>query len=199
MGVDIAESFITACNERKRETGAVNTEFRVATFENLPQEEFDVVICCEVLEHVIDLDASICAIDHCVRPGGHVLITVPHYNADGTWWGRLLRLLGVRNFVPMTQFSLKDIRSHGDAHVREFTRRAMAAEFEKVGYVTKQLFTVSHLDGPAGDWIQDGILFRIPVMRPVLITLEHILRVLFPGLGRHVVLLAQKPSSSPVR
>lgn len=192
VGVDIAQSFIDECNEQKAELGMQNTEFAVATFDTLPNEQFDVVLCGEVLEHVVDLEKEVRALSSAVNTGGYALITVPHYNADGTWWGRLLRLFGVRSFTPLEHFSADEIIKHGDAHVREFSRKRLKTLFEDHGYKTVRCFTVSHLDGPWGDKIISGLLERLPFTRPFLVGLEHVLQKVFPGLGRHIVLLTQK-------
>ena len=60
--------------------------------------------------------------------------SVPHFNADGTWWGRLLRLVGARRFRPLEQFSMEEILSHGDAHIREFSQSKLRELFESYGY-----------------------------------------------------------------
>jgi len=40
-------------------------------------DEFDVVLCTQVLEHVADLDLTIGELVRAVKPGGHVVISVP--------------------------------------------------------------------------------------------------------------------------
>jgi 2-polyprenyl-3-methyl-5-hydroxy-6-metoxy-1,4-benzoquinol methylase len=196
VGVDIASSFIEQCNTQKNVENIHNVSFDVGGFDSLPNSTFDVVLCCEVLEHVIDLKGSIEALSATVREGGHILITVPHYNADGTLWGRLMRIIGKRKFVPMTEFSEENIRKHGDAHVREFSRNTLEENFTSQGYKTISCFTVSHLDGPYGDKVQDFLLHRMPWTRIILIFKDWCLQKLFPGLGRHIVYLAQKKSST---
>ena len=194
-GVDIAPHFIEECQKQKRLRKADNTDFAVSGFDTLP-DDFDLVICCEVLEHVIDLDASIDALHGAVKPGGHLLITVPHYNADGTWWGRLLRLVGVRSFTPIDTFSVEAIKEHGDAHVREFSRKDLASHFIQRGDTVKKLYTVSHLDGPWGDTIITGFLYRMPWTRRFFVGLERVLQKVFTGLVRHNVLLVKTAHSS---
>ncbi|MBT3155343.1 class I SAM-dependent methyltransferase [Streptomyces sp. CHD11] len=45
---------------------------------------FDVVLCCELLEHVLDPDLLLEEARRLVRPGGLLVITVPHANGE---WG----------------------------------------------------------------------------------------------------------------
>jgi len=197
-GVDIADSFIRECEVQRRRRQVQNVSFKAATFHDLPDQRFDVVLCAEVLEHVIDLDGDIKRMDGRVRPGGHIVITTPHFNGDGTWWGRLMRLAGSRRFTPLCQFSAEEILRHGDAHVREFSRRDLSILFEKHGYRVKAVGTVSHLDGPWCDTILNGILHRVPWTGSLFAALERVMARAVPVLGRHIVLMAQKPENPPM-
>lgn len=49
-----------------------------AEMDGVPPEAFDTVLCSEVLEHVPDPGRVLAAIRRVVRPGGHLLVTVPH-------------------------------------------------------------------------------------------------------------------------
>jgi len=44
----------------------------------LADEEFDIIVCSEVLEHIADYHPTLASIAAHTRPGGYVLITVPH-------------------------------------------------------------------------------------------------------------------------
>ncbi len=191
-GVDIADTFIQECRKQQERLGCENVEFHVADFSSLPKQEFNVVTCCEVLEHVLDLPASIEALRCTVKSQGFLLVTVPHFNADGTWWGRLMRFLGLRSFHALKDFSLAGLRQHGDAHVREFSRQDLRGALEHHGFTVRRMFTVSHLDGPLGDRIITFFLDRAPWTRRIAVLKEHIAQKIFPGLGRHIVVLAQK-------
>ena len=192
VGVDIAPTFIDECNAQKKEVGVSNVSFAVGGFESLPSELFDVVICCEVLEHVIDLEKSIDSLVAKVRSGGHLIITVPHYNADGTLWGRMLRLIGVRNFVPLNDFSLEAIVKHGDAHIREFSQKSLQEKIIPKGFAVAHCSTVSHLDGPYGNLLQDFLLSKLPWIRPLFIQLDRLAEIIVPHCGRHILLVATK-------
>jgi len=45
---------------------------------SLDGEQFDIIVCSEVLEHIADYHPTLASIAAHTRPGGHVLITVPH-------------------------------------------------------------------------------------------------------------------------
>ncbi len=192
VGVDIAQSFIDECDRQRQAQGVDKVSFRVATFHDLPDESFDVVLCGEVFEHVPELDEAVNALTERLRNGGHAVVSVPHFNADGTWWGRLLRLVGARRFRPLEQFSMEEILSHGDAHIRAFSQSKLRELFESYGYRALEIRTVSHLDGPWSDVVLSGFLERMPWTRGPLVALEHVSLRVAPRLGRHIVLLAEK-------
>jgi len=56
--------------------GAIDSALPV---QGLPVEAFDVVLCTEVLEHVADWHAAYQNIAYALKPGGHVLMTCPHF------------------------------------------------------------------------------------------------------------------------
>ncbi|MDI6740403.1 MAG: methyltransferase domain-containing protein [Candidatus Edwardsbacteria bacterium] len=84
----------------------------------LKQEKFDLVIATEVLEHVADPDALLCEAHRALRPGGHLLITVPA--AD--WFKSLVGL-----FDP-GRVKLLDAMHRREWAVRGFGKFAPVAE-----------------------------------------------------------------------
>lgn len=52
----------------------------LANSEDLPYKDgvFDAVICTDVLEHVVDLNAAVREIDRVLKPGGRLIIRVPY-------------------------------------------------------------------------------------------------------------------------
>lgn len=192
-GVDIADSFVNQANKYKAEYKFHNTDFKVAVIEKLPYPDafFDKIICAEVLEHVFDKDEALGELSRVLKTNGTILITVPNMNADGTWWGRLLRFLGLRKFTPITDFSQEALKKHGDCHVREFTGRSLSDWLSKNNFAVKNLKSASFIDGP---WIDT--LLKVPLhikpMRSFLIWLEK--KLIASGFlwGRHLVLEARK-------
>jgi len=192
-GVDIAESFIKQADRYKEISKLNNTHFAVAVIEELPYQDnfFDKVICGEVLEHVFDKDLALSELRRILKPEGSLIITVPNLNADGTWWGRLLRLLGLRKFTPMTEFSQSELKKHGDSHVREFSGKTMTNWLSNQGFKVVKISSASFVDGPYMD-----ILLKVPLhigpLRQLIIWLEKALTKTGLLFGRHLVVEAQK-------
>ena len=69
--------------ERAQISGALTASFEICDVRNLDErveyrEQFDVVICTENIEHIIDDFRLIKAIHDCLKPGGRLLLTTPH-------------------------------------------------------------------------------------------------------------------------
>ena len=141
------------------------------------------------MEHVVDKDVALNEIRRVLKPGGRLIITVPNLNADGTWWGRLLRLTKVRKFEPMKIFSQKELKKHGDSHVREFTAISLKKWLGDSGFEVERITTVSFIDGPYMDFILK-IPLHIGFLRESIILFENILTRLDLHFGRHLVVRA---------
>lgn len=64
----------------------INLESSINAFYN---QEFDVITLWHVLEHIPDLEETICDLSRMVRPGGTLIIAVPNYRSyDAKYYGR---------------------------------------------------------------------------------------------------------------
>lgn len=70
-GIDPSENSLHTAREHAKLSG-LNIDYRAGTGENLdfPDNSFDVVYCCDVLEHVRDLPKCISEITRVLKPGG---------------------------------------------------------------------------------------------------------------------------------
>lgn len=194
-GVDIAQSFIDGANAFKKQRGIVNAHFACALGEELPYPDgkFDAVLCLEVFEHVFDKEVTLDGLMRVLKPGGRLVVSVPHLNADGTLWGQWCRFIGARKFVPINEFSLEELAKHGDAHVREFTPVSIREWLESRGLKVEDVTTVGCLAGPGGsvlDFFLKAVLHISP-LRWLFIRCDQLGTAL--GLpGRGIVLKAIK-------
>jgi ubiquinone biosynthesis O-methyltransferase len=86
-GVDPAANSIEAARKHASETG-LNVDYRVGRSETLPFSDgcFDAVACCDVLEHVDDLDKSVSEVGRVLRPGGVFF----YETVNRTWLSKLV-------------------------------------------------------------------------------------------------------------
>lgn len=70
-GIDPSENSIKTAENHAKQTG-LNIHYETGTAEKLPYPDgsFDVVYCCDVLEHVRDLNKSIAEISRVLKQGG---------------------------------------------------------------------------------------------------------------------------------
>lgn len=83
VGCDISEQALGRA--RARGTG----EYAGCDIHRLPfrDQEFDVVVCCETLEHTLDPDAALRELRRVAKPGASLLLTTPSYlNSYGLYW-----------------------------------------------------------------------------------------------------------------
>lgn len=92
VGIDIVETNIGLCKKYAEAHNIKNVEFYVGSTDNMPEDimlrlKFDVAIIAEVLEHTLEPWTVSNIVESYVRPGGMMIITVPH----GPWeWDGLL-------------------------------------------------------------------------------------------------------------
>ncbi|GGL68345.1 hypothetical protein GCM10010129_09640 [Streptomyces fumigatiscleroticus] len=96
----------------------------------------DVVLCGEVVEHLVDPDTALDELRRVLRPGGHLLLSTPNLAA---WYNRVLLAAGVQPVF--SEVSLRAVHgrpgSRVAGHLRLYTARALrefvtAAGFEVV-------------------------------------------------------------------
>lgn len=193
FGMDIAKSFIDKAVEVKAKKGFANLNFVQAVVEEIPFPDnfFDKVICGEVLEHVVDKDVALRELLRVLKPGGALVVTVPNLNGDATLWGRFLRLLKIRKFQPLENFSEVSIAEHGDAHVREFDRESLVSWLKSYGLGVLSVQSVSFIDGPFFDFLLKFPL-HIGFTQKLIIKFEQFLTNLGLSWGRHLAVKAKK-------
>lgn len=193
-GVDISQAFVDMAEKYRADNNFTNLHFQQSGLETIPFADafFDKVICAEVLEHVADKELALQSILRVLKSKGVLVITVPNLNADATWYGRLLRFLGLRQFKPMEVFDKTQLVKHGDAHVREFSHQDAAAWLQKNNLQIVEIKSVSFIDGPG--WFQYllKIPLRIKFLQKFIIYLEKVMTQSGSFWGRHLVIKAIK-------
>jgi len=83
VGCDISECALAKA--RTRGAG----EYAACDVHHLPfaDHEFDIIVCCETLEHTLDPAAALCELRRVAKSGATLLLTTPSYlNTYGLYW-----------------------------------------------------------------------------------------------------------------
>lgn len=131
--------FVPAGLERAlREMGNVSVSYFNVEFDRFPfpDEQFDTVVCCEVIEHMtVDPMALMAEMNRVCKPGGTLIMTTP--NIIG--WKNLGRMVAGRHPMGFNAYSAVN----NDRHNREYTPREMGALFRDAGFDVSELTTFS--------------------------------------------------------
>ena len=101
VGVDPSDVSIEAARVHAASSG-LDIEYRVGAGEALPLEDstFDVVYCCDVLEHVSDLDRVIAETARVMKPGGLYLFDT----VNRTFTSNLIAIKVMQEWAPTRIF-----------------------------------------------------------------------------------------------
>jgi ubiquinone/menaquinone biosynthesis C-methylase UbiE len=125
-GVDISERILETARQQ------TSAELRQSNLESLPFEDgaFDLVLCTQVIEHVLDGPAAVRELARVLRPGGALVISTDNernlvtrvLNAPRAALVRLLHLRGRRGMVespatPYTRASFAGLLEHAGLRV----------------------------------------------------------------------------------
>lgn len=115
VGLDIDRKNIKKSAGRARNLQLDNLLFVVGDLENVPfrKNSFDVIICCDVLEHVKDSEEAISELASLLKKGGRLLICTSNAFSPALILDRMLP----------KKFSTIIIRGFGGAHHYDRTRR----------------------------------------------------------------------------
>jgi SAM-dependent methyltransferase len=105
--------------------------------QSLPDDAFDVVVCGEVIEHILNHPLGFAKeMARVLRPGGHLILTTPNPST----LMNIVRMArdryspwGTRAFIDDPKIDGATIISRGDIHYREYTIGEVTALLERAG------------------------------------------------------------------
>ncbi len=160
VGIEVFGTHQAAFEQMKAQTNATNCEFIVFDIEQQTYpEQFDRIICFEVIEHLAD-DKNVKALYNMLKAGGKAAISVPN-----KWWifethGAKLPLLPW-NRVPFFSWLPRPIHERF-ANARIYTqgriRKLLAEagfEIEEISYITAPLDVLK--DSKLKSWLLENI------------------------------------------
>ncbi len=124
---DISQESIDIVQDRL--SGSDNLTFSTTDFTQMTGSDiFDLVVACEVFEHIEDDDAAFQSVHRLLAPGGHLLFSVPAFMSK---WG------------PADEYG---------GHVRRYENHALREQFERHGFEIAHFWTygfpITNIIGP---------------------------------------------------
>lgn len=144
LGLSWDERNQTVAQKRAAISGAKTAKFEICDVRNLDHRkdlvgQFDIVLCCENMEHIVDDFRLMKAMAECLKPGGRLLLTSPYIRR-----------------VPQSSMDYGPFPDVEDGrHVRRGYNRVMLAELCVAAGI--QIEEISFVSGPisqAGAYIQ---------------------------------------------
>jgi glycosyltransferase involved in cell wall biosynthesis len=154
---DINPQYLDRLDKLRQSRPYLNVQFTDASLEeSYPEEEFDTVICLNVIEHLKDDEGALRNIRRRIKRSGRAIILVP--NGPGLY-GSLDRVLG---------------------HYRRYTREQLLATCESAGFRVEKVLRFNRIGSPAWWWngkVLKGTTFGLwqlkvlntllPLVRPI--------------------------------
>lgn len=163
VGVEINEAAARVASERYDRVLIGPIE---EVYHDLMNERFDLIICGDVLEHLIDPWTVVGLLQNVCSPTGYMLASIPNLR----YWKELI------NLVVLGEFYYKDWGLMDNSHLRFFTKQTMVDLFVNHGWMINMIKADIHLKGrkwPKGrvaDRITLGLLTEFLATRFYFIT-----------------------------
>jgi len=122
-GIDVSENQLTQAKARGIKTYRVDLESKALPFDD---ESFDLIVCSETIEHILNADNLLHEIHRTLRLGGTFILTFPNINQPVSWFMQILLDLPPR-------FSAR----YKSPHVRDYTLRIIRVVLTNFGFNIK--------------------------------------------------------------
>jgi methionine biosynthesis protein MetW len=129
-GIDVSEAQLKKAHEKNIKTYRLDMENEGMPFEN---NYFDLVICSETIEHLLDPDNLLREIHRVLKSEGNFILTFPNMNQPISW---LIQIM----------FDLPPVYSarYKSPHVRDYTLRIVKTMLSNFGFRTESI-TGTHI------------------------------------------------------
>src|SRR4051794_20314180 len=120
VGADVSEVALERARTRLKELEIELVPLTPDRALPFPDNSFDLVLCAETIEHVVDVQVLLSEVRRVLTPGGRLAISTP---AHGRMTGLSMLLRGFeRNFDPLSP------------HIRFFSARSLGTLLDEMGF-----------------------------------------------------------------
>ena len=130
-GVDLSERILETARQR------VEADYRQGSIEALPfaDREFDLVLCTQVIEHVLDADGAVAELARVLRPGGALVISTDNARNHVT------RVLNAPRTAAVAALRLRGKRGRIESPATPYTQASFRSLLERGGFAVERLET----------------------------------------------------------
>ncbi len=128
-GVEISDKMAIQAKKNLNKVFVLNIEKNPLPFKN---NEFDVILCMDILEHLFDPREVLKKLKNYLKPTGLLIVTVP----NAVHWSMRLHILSGK-----FNYEEKGLRDSG--HIRFFTSTTALSLFKNSGYVVESYSQIS--------------------------------------------------------
>lgn len=131
LAIDIEGSYLEAAKSLIEDHPNLSLKVDNILASELPQASFDLILCSEVLEHVVDSKKALSEMHRLLRPGGKLILSTPQRYSSLEVAAKIAFLPGVIDFVrsvyrePILETGHINLMTEG-----EIIRQLMAAGFQ---------------------------------------------------------------------
>lgn len=132
-GIDISKKALKKAQKRGIKIKNYDIDGKKLPFKN---NYFDLVICGDVIEHIINTSKLIKEVKRILKKGGIVIASVPNFSA---WYNRIITLFG---YQPLwVDFSEEELIQNyiTTGHVRLFNKKSLEALFKRNGLIINKI------------------------------------------------------------
>lgn len=94
------------------------------------RKTFDVIIMCDVLEHLTDPEVALRNVYDCLNENGRFYLSIPVYESLSSRYMRLVK----------GKSRLQEAQEHDETHVHAFSRPSIESLLKRVGFKIEKLF-----------------------------------------------------------
>jgi ubiquinone/menaquinone biosynthesis C-methylase UbiE len=133
-GIDISPKAIEAANNYKNKSAIKNCVFEVGDAESLKFDDsyFDIVVCTEVLEHLLNPRAALREIYRVIKIGGSSIITTP--NNSNIWKMISRRRLKARIEKDVEKMNPYKMRNNRYGHISTMRSKEILSICKEIGF-----------------------------------------------------------------
>jgi 2-polyprenyl-3-methyl-5-hydroxy-6-metoxy-1,4-benzoquinol methylase len=102
---------------------------------NLPNDYFDLIVCNDVIEHIVDTNSFLRSLHRKLKPSGLLIGSIPNIR----YWSVLTKLIAWKDW------KYEDEGVLDKTHVRFFTERSMRRVFVENSYCVEDMFGINKL------------------------------------------------------